>query len=331
MVEISASDSASSTIKDLSEKHGAIDSWHSAKNKDGRRVTNVLVHLEQQQGLMDDLQSKLSKEENWRISVIPVEATIPRPNATQNKDSAKNKPWLSVSRQITREELYNEVEKGAKIDSHFMVLVFLSTIVAAIGLINNNVAVIVGAMVIAPLLAPNLALAFGVAIGEQDLVSNAIKANITGLALTLFIAAMTSAALPVSLDSHELISRTYVGIDTIILALAAGAAGVLSLTTGLSGALVGVMVAVALMPPAVATGLFLGSGQVAYAYGAGLHLTVNVVCVSLAAQLVFFLSGVKPRSWYKRKKSEQSIKTNMMFWLGLFLIVAGLIALKNWL
>ena len=88
----------------------------------------------------------------------------------------------------TREELYNGIERGARLDSTFLLLVFLSTIVASIGLIENNIAVIVGAMVIAPLLGPNIALAFSTSLGDRELMWQALKTNLAGLSLTLAMA-----------------------------------------------------------------------------------------------------------------------------------------------
>ncbi len=337
IVEISAPDTESETIEKIAEDQGAIDSWHSAKNNDGRRTTSILVHLDQQQELMDEIQKKLHNEKKWRIAVIPVEATIPKPDVSdkggankQEKENGNGKAKKIVSGTITREELYTEMEKGARLDLNFIFFVIISALVAAIGLVRNDIAVIIGAMVIAPLLGPNLALAFGAALGDRNLMIAAVKTNAAGLALTLLISALIGFILPVSLDSAELLSRTEVGLELIVLALASGAAGVLSVTTGMSGALVGVMVAVALMPPAVAMGLYLGDGLTSQAYGAGLILATNIICINLAAQGIFFLRGIKPRTWYERKKSVQSIKMNGLFWLVLLGIIVLLIVLRDY-
>jgi len=67
-------------------------------------------------------------------------------------------------------------------------------------------------------------------------------------------------------------------LNFILLVLASGAAAALSLTTGLSGVPVGVMVAVALLPPAAVLGILLGNGNPALAMSAGLLLAVNIVC-----------------------------------------------------
>ncbi len=324
LLEIAASDSLFSTIKETAEKHEAIDLWHSSKNKDGRRNVRILVDIDQQQELMDDLQKKFSREKNWRIVVTPVDATLPKHE--DKKDGNKSK---IVRGNITREELYTDIRKGTRIDQNFILLVILSTIVAAIGLINDNVAVVIGAMVIAPLLGPNIALAFASALGDKDLIKVSILTNATGLGITLLAAILGGVLLNLDLNSHELMSRTEIGVDGLVLAFASGAAGVLSITTGLSGTLVGVMVAVALMPPAVAFGLMLGAGHFDLAYGAGLLLAANVVCVNIAAQIMFLVRGFKPRTWYMRKKSEQSVKTNIAVWLIMLAIIIALIYLRS--
>ncbi len=103
-------------------------------------------------------------------------------------------------------------------------------------------------------------------------------------------------------DSRELLARTDVGLDSVALALASGAAAVLSLSTGLPSVLVGVMVAVALLPPTATMGLMLGAGKYKLAVGAGLLLAVNVVSVNLSAKVTFLVRGIKRRTWLEKQK-----------------------------
>jgi len=124
--------------------------------------------------------------------------------------------------------------------------------------------------------------------------------------------------------STEILARTNVGLDGVVLALVSGAAAVLSLTTGLSSTLVGVMVAVALLPPTATMGMLLGAGHPQLATGAMLLLAVNVVCVIVAAKIVFLAKGVQPRTWYEREKARQSKLLNGVIW-GVLLLVLLLI------
>ena len=130
-------------------------------------------------------------------------------------------------------------------------------------------------------------------------------------------------------ESVEMMNRTNVGFASIVLALASGAAAVLSLTMGVSSALVGVMVAVALMPPAVTLGVTLGAQEFGLAYGSALLLATNVVCVNLAAQSIFRLKGIKPRTWYEEKKAKKASMINGSVWLIMLVVLAILIWLRS--
>ena len=103
----------------------------------------------------------------------------------------------------------------------------------------------------------------------------------------------------------------------------------LSLSTGLSTTLVGVMVAVALLPPTATLGMLLGSGQFELAGGAALLLAVNIVCVILAAKLVFLVKGVKPRTWLERSRARQSMVTYLTLWVTLLSILIAVIVLRG--
>lgn len=123
-------------------------------------------------------------------------------------------------------------------------------------------------------------------------------------------------------------SRTVVSYDSIALALASGAAAALSLTTGLSSVLVGVMVAVALLPPAATLGIMLGTGEFGHALGAGLLLAVNVVSVNLSSKIVFIVRGVRPRTWYEKKKARHEMIIYITAWIVSLAVLAILIYLR---
>lgn len=259
------------------------------------------------QQTLDTLQNVLGAHSSARIVVLPIEAHLPKPN-----DEEKQK---DDSASTARESLYQEVEKGARIDSNFFILVMLSTVVAAIGLVEDNIAVVIGAMVIAPLLGPNLALSLGTALGDADLIRKSIKSLTLGILVAIGTSVFIGLFWPGDLKSYELMTRTDAHLDSIALALASGAAATLSLTTGLSGILVGVMVAVALLPPAVTLGMMLGNGNMQLAIGAGLLLAINIVCINLASKLVFFFKGVRPRTWLEKEKAKAAMVRYLLGWL----------------
>ena len=89
------------------------------------------------------------------------------------------------------------------------------------------------------------------------------------------------------------------------------------------------MVAVALMPPAAATGYMLGTERYALAAGAGALLAVNIVCINLSAQIVFLAKGIKPRSWIERRSAKESTVTSILIWSVLLLALIGIIAWQH--
>lgn len=345
IIEISAPEGSSDKIKELAERYEAIDCWQANRKswlykKDSERITSrILVDIKSQQDMLDALQRAVSNNDDWRIILLPVEATLPRieqeveanPEAPKAKTVGKFNIKNILRGSVTREELHDDMEKGASLTIDFLLLVILSSLVAGIGLIYSDVAVIIGAMVIAPLLGPNLALAFGTALGDKALILKAIKTNIIGIGLTLAMCVVAGVFIShdTVLQSTEMMNRTNVGFASIALALASGAAAVLSLTMGASSALVGVMVAVALMPPAVTLGVTLGNGQFGLAYGTFLLLATNIVCVNLSAQAIFRLKGIKPRTWYEEKNAQKASKINGLIWLVMLAVLAILIWLKK--
>jgi uncharacterized hydrophobic protein (TIGR00341 family) len=298
-----------------------VDVWCIPGAEPGQMVVRVLAPMTQCQALIDKFHGILMDNKH-RVVLIPTLAVIPEPDEQEQPQSEQTKT-------AAREELYNTVVEDTKVDSTFVLLIVLSTLVAGIGLVEDNVAVVIGAMVIAPLLGPSLAFAFGVALGDHVLMARALRANAIGLSLAVSVSALAGLALPIDLNSHELLARTAVAYDSVAIALASGAAAVLSLSSGLSSVLVGVMVAVALLPPAAALGLMLGAGEFGHALGAAVLLAVNLVCVNLAAQVVLVSRGVRPRSWWQKKEAHQSLVLNLSLWGVLLLILLGIIYLQG--
>ena len=296
-------------IKNIVEKNDIPDFWIVSSGSEKRKVVRILVKPEQRQKILDALQGILSISSSTRVVVIPVEAALPReeePEEETKKVSAA---------ETTREELYNSIGKNARLNRTYLLLIFLSTVVVAIGLLKDNVAVVIGAMVIAPLLGPNLAMALGTALGDTDLMWKAFKTGMAGMSLALVLSVLIGVFWPLNVESRELLARTHVGLDSAALAMASGAAAVLSLTSGIPSILVGVMVAVALLPPAATLGLMLGAGHTDLAYGAAFLLAINIVAVNLSAKLGFLIQGIKPRTWLEKEKAKQSMMSYIIMWV----------------
>ncbi len=325
IIEVIADSGHVDTIQSIAEQYNITDIWSGTENSDGRTTTRLLVGPDERQNVLDALQTLLSSVEHARIVVIPVEVTLPKIEPVEDDQPKNNK----ASGNISREEIFSQVEKGARLDGNFILLVFLSAIVAAIGLLENNVAVIIGAMVIAPLLGPNIAFSLGTALGETDLALDALKAIVAGVILAILTGYGIGLIWPGTLDSYELLLRTEAFYSGTAIALASGAAASLSLVTGTSSILVGVMVAVALMPPATTMGLMLSQNQLSAVWGAALVLAVNIVCINLSAKLVFLYRGIRPRTWLQARKARQSQLLYILVWISLLLLLSAMIYLRH--
>jgi uncharacterized hydrophobic protein (TIGR00341 family) len=312
-IEIIANEGCSDTVSAIAEKADAPDFRLGAVGEDGMRQMRMLISDDQLQIVLDTLQGILCAQPTAKIIVLSVESLLPKPD--------EEKRTQEGSAIAAREAIYEGVEKSTRLDFNFIILVILSTLVAAIGLIENNVAVVIGAMVIAPLLGPNLALSLGTALGDVSLIRKSVKTLFVGILLAVGFSAGLGTFYPSDFTSHELLSRTEPGLDSVVLAFASGAAAALSLTTGLSSVLVGVMVAVALLPPAVTLGIMLEEKDAGLALGAGLLLSVNIVCVNQASKVVFLVKGIRPRIWFEKEKAKRATVIYVLGWLVTLLIL----------
>ncbi len=304
-IEAVAAPSNEDAILRIAKQTDAVDCWISS-HSEKQIAIKILVEKSKSQKVLDQLQELMAGKSNFRVIAYPLEVALPY-----------DKQKESNSATVTREALLSQLKNQGKLDSHYMMLVFLSTIVAAIGLIENNVAVIIGAMVIAPLLGPNLALSLSTTLGQVNGILGGLKTLAVGIALALGISYLVGVFYPGIELTPELLTRTNVGLDGLALALASGAAAALSITTGVSSVLVGVMVAVALLPPTVTLGICLGLELYKEALGAALLLIANIASVNLTAQLTMRLKGIKPREPEKQHTALIVFVIGLLFWCAL--------------
>lgn len=284
-----------------------------------RSLIQVIMRDGPVQALLDNLQSLLEDRSGWRVTVADLDLTLP--SLPEPKDEKKR-----ASSQHTREELYVQVSSDAKLSWDYVVMVALSTVVAAIGLVSDGVAAVIGAMVIAPLLGPIMGLAMGAALGETALIRRGLVAFNVGIAVAIGLSLLLAFLMPPDFESRELMSRAEVRLDGLALAMAAGGAAALSVTRGTASALVGVMVAAALLPPAAAVGLFAGYGQGTLALRAALLLSLNVAALLLSALIVFRVRKIRPRTWIEQKHAARAVWINAGL-SALFLLVCGALIL----
>ena len=235
---------------------------------------------------------------------------------------------------IAREEIQTEAENLVPDLRTYLTLAVVSAVVAAAGLLLDSPAVVVGSMVIAPVLGPAMATSVGTVINDSDLFKKGVKYQIVGFSLAIIAATVfamfvkTLYLVPPSLEVLELgqvRGRLSPDFLSLAVALGGGIAGAVSLSGGISAALVGVMIAAALIPPVAAVGIGIAWGLPDIVIGAGVLVLVNLFSINLAALAVLWYMGYRPEQWYK----EDEARSKTLRRIGT--LVVGLLLLSGFL
>jgi uncharacterized hydrophobic protein (TIGR00341 family) len=326
LIEMVLREKDGGAVRELLKEHKVLE-HQQLRLPDGEVLVRILLDAEQSEAVLDLLEKQYAGGEGNRVVILPVEATLPRaepePAATPGQAPSEEKP----PERIGREELYEDIKDAARCSWVYLAMSVLSTIVATVGLYYNSVAIIIGAMVIAPLLGPNMALALGTTLGDLSLLRRALLTGLAGIATAMALSVIIGVLLQVNPASPEVASRTGVGLGDIAVALASGCAGALAFTTGVSATLIGVMVAVALLPPLATFGLLLGGGQPALAMGAFSLFLMNLICVNLAGVTTFLVQGIHPASWWEKDRAAKATRIAIGLWVALLAALIGMILL----
>jgi uncharacterized hydrophobic protein (TIGR00341 family) len=229
LVEVMSRKGNLQQVHRLIEGVPVVDIWTVGSNDDGG-VVRILLDAKHTEALSDILTREFGSREGFRLISLPVEATLPAiEEEVKGKEEAQEPN--SVKREadrISREELYEDVAQGAKLTRVYVATVALSTIVAAAGLIRDDIAIVIGAMVIAPLLGPNVSLSLASTLGDLDLARRSLTTIGVGVATALALACLFGVAFHVDPNVPAIHTRTYAGLADVAIAFAAGAAGSLA-------------------------------------------------------------------------------------------------------
>ncbi|PSQ41253.1 TIGR00341 family protein [Halobacteriales archaeon QS_9_68_42] len=214
---------------------------------------------------------------------------------------------------IARQELETRAKELAPSLPIYLVMTVVSAIIATAGLLLDSPATVVGSMVIAPLIGPAMSAAVGSVVDDTEMFRRGVVLQVLGV--TLAVASATAFAVfvqatnlvppgidPLSLAEVE--ERLSPNFLSLAVAIGAGVAGAISLTAGVSAALVGVMIAVALIPPAATVGIGIAYGEPALALGSAVLVAVNVLSINLAALVVLWYSGYRPEYFFQRDQAR---------------------------
>jgi len=232
---------------------------------------------------------------------------------------------------IARQELEARAEELASSLPTYVVMTVVSAIIATAGLLLDSPATVVGSMVIAPLIGPAMAAAVGSVIDDTDLFRRGAVLQLLGIVLSIVAATafaifvQTTNLVPPGLDPlalSEVEERLSPNFLSLAVAIGAGVAGAVSLMTGVSAALVGVMIAVALIPPAATVGIGIAYGEPSLALGSAVLVAVNVLSINLAALVVLWYSGYRPQQFFQRDQARVATLKRVVFLVGAIAVLS---------
>jgi len=325
-IELAAAELDIHSIEQLLEDARATDRYRLAPTDDGPDRFSFVIDEGQTEHVTDTLQEMFRDSKQFQLIIYELSALWPMPDEDeQSKSEATKKSQGFGTRKMSREELLDDLQPGTVVSPVYIGQVLISCVVAAVGMMRNNVAMVIAAMVIAPLLLPNMSLALGTTLGDLKMIRRSLQAGIAGFAAGLLLSLLVGWTVPFDPSVREIAMRSEVRFSDMLVAIAAGAAGALAVTTGVSANLIGVMVAVALVPPLVAVGLLTGASEYTAALGAAILLATNIVCVNLAAVGVFIAQGIRPNTWYEEQNARRATIIAITFAAVLLIILSLLI------
>jgi uncharacterized hydrophobic protein (TIGR00271 family) len=225
-------------------------------------------------------------------------------------------PTLSREEQI---DVYREVHREARPDVDFFVMIGLSTLIATFGLLQGSTAVIIGAMLVAPLFSPLLALSLAITQGNVRLLRIAIESTVKGIALAVGLAFLLALIAPSKVPTPQITSRSLPNLFDLAVALASGAAGAYAIARkDVAAALPGVAIAAAMVPPLGVIGIGLAMGSLSIAGGGGLLFLTNLVAIALAGSFTFLLLGFRPGAHGAR---EVHLRRGLITTIVLFVLI----------
>jgi uncharacterized hydrophobic protein (TIGR00271 family) len=214
---------------------------------------------------------------------------------------------------------YQELRDASSPDRGYFVMIALSAFIAAFGLFLDSVAVIIGAMLIAPLMSPVLATGLSVARGDPKLLRFAIEAVAKGAVVAVVCAALSAVIAPELAPGREILSRTKPNLFDLAVAFASGIAGAYTFSSkDLSPALPGVAIAAALIPPLGVVGIGVGFGDHGMMWGALLLFGANLIAIAFGGALTFIALGFYPK--VRGEEGEWRIKSLVAAAVLLFLV-----------
>lgn len=225
------------------------------------------------------------------IDILKLQVTVPELKE-EKQDISED-----LSSRVSVEEIESTINEGMELQIHYYIFIMIAAFIAGAGLILNSTAVIIGAMIISPLMGPILGVSYGFISKNSHLIKKGLQGQIFSIIIPIgigvFLASIAFLIFGTPSITHEMMSRNFPTIFDIIVSIGAGLALGFAITGKIQSSLVGISIAVSLMPPAVNVGLALIYGNVLLSIGSFTLLMSNILAINFTTLLIFKIKKLK--------------------------------------
>ncbi|WP_339922171.1 TIGR00341 family protein [uncultured Cyclobacterium sp.] len=264
-------------------------------SQDGILLSTDLLQVEVCKGGLNmvpgqklDMENKGGSDDVFKIEALP--------RGDVREELLKRKlPLINHATTEEFKDLFSNLRASSVTSSVYLVLMFLATLIATLGLFGNSAPVIIGAMILAPLMAPIISLSMGVLRQDRTLILNSSKTIGWGVLLGYICAIFITWLTPLNIANDEILARVRPNLLDLGIAVGSGIAGAYaSAKSEISKTLAGVAIAVALVPPLAVSGIGLGWMDWDIFQGAFLLFLTNLAGMVMAAAMTFLFLGFSP-------------------------------------
>jgi uncharacterized hydrophobic protein (TIGR00341 family) len=303
----------------------------SVGTQDGKTVSNFSALVPDE--LVDNSIDELTKNIDLRIkenviSVYNVEAFV-----STALDKIKEKAAKEKTTKNPLERLINETDRHVRLNKDTLTMALFATLIAFSGMLLDNVVIVIGAMLLSPLLGPLNAFAVNTNLGRLRKVAVSELSILGLLSAIIILSAVTtfvvSQFVSIPLNSGQILLRSHTSFSDIIIALVLGLAGGLALFVALPELLVGVAIAVALVPPATVAGIGLALENTILFVGALTLTLVYLTGLELGSSVMLRIRGVTPRRYYQMSEARMKFIYSIAVLAALLSILSAIVFFLN--
>ena len=232
------------------------------------------------------------------------------------------------SKRASREEILADVQELARLDRNYILYSILAAMLATLGLLTNNLVIIIASMIIAPFIGPILGTSLGIVLNIDQLRKESMLSEFIGIGLSILTGFLFSMIMPHTVPTTQIMLRAHPTYVDVLFAVVAGFAVAISVVSVTSMALVGVAIAASILPPAANIGIgltFLIKGS-PYAYdiifGSTLLLVINILAITTMSIVFFWFEGLTPGESIRKKLIARKVVKRRLIAVTFALIVA---------